>query len=38
MLILMVALGVFAAVRAVRAGLALLLRGLPRCNEDLVWY
>lgn len=37
MLILMIGLGVFLGVRAVKAALA-SLRGLPRSNEDWIWY
>ena len=37
MLILVVALGVFFGARAVMSALA-SLRGLPRSNEDWVWY
>jgi hypothetical protein len=37
MLILIIALGVFLAARAVMAALA-SLRGLPRSNEDWIWY
>ena len=37
MLILMIGLGVFLGVRAVKAVLA-SLRGLPRSNEDWIWY
>ena len=38
MLMLVIALCLLAGVRAVDAGLARLLWGLPRCNDDLVWY
>jgi hypothetical protein len=37
MLILIMGLGVFLGVRAVRAVLA-SLRSLPRSNEDWIWY
>ena len=37
MLILIIALGLFLGVRAVLAGLT-SLRGLPRSNEDWIWY
>ena len=37
MLIRIIALGVFFGARAVAAALA-SLRGLPRSNEDWVWY
>ncbi len=37
MLILSIALGLFFGVRAVMAVLA-SLRGLPRSNEDWIWY
>jgi hypothetical protein len=37
MLILIIGLGVFLGVRAVMAVLA-SLRGLPRSNEDWIWY
>jgi len=37
MLILIIALGIFVGARAVTAALA-SLRGLPRSNEDWVWY
>ncbi len=37
MLILMIALGLLVGVRVVMAGLD-SLRGLPRSNEDWIWY
>ena len=37
MLVLFVGLGVYGIVRTVKAALA-SLRGLPRSNEDWVWY
>lgn len=37
MLILIIALGLYAAARAVGAVLA-SLRNLPRSNEDWIWY
>jgi len=37
MLILIIALGIFVGARAVTAAVA-SLRGLPRSNEDWVWY
>ncbi len=37
MLILIIAVGVFLGVRAVKAVLA-SLRSLPRSNEDWIWY
>ena len=37
MLVLIIALGVFFGARAVTVALA-SLRGLPRSNEDWVWY